>query len=222
MSQSDTVLVVGNDGMRGRLIPGAAPASVGGEPQALVQLDNGGQVVVPASSLRQQPDGSYYLPLGLAELERQSQYQASSNAVRNDGQPLVVPVMAEELNVQRRQVNTGGVRVRKVVREHEEIVDQPMLREEVNVERVPVNQMVAGGPPQVRYEGDTMVIPILEEVLVVEKRLVVKEEIRITRRQTTASQPQHITLMSEEAIVERMDAPQAPLPPNANNSGQQQ
>jgi len=214
MSQSETVLVAGSDGWRGRLIPGAAPVSPGGEPQALVQLESGEQVVIPFHLLRQQNDGTYFLPLGRAELEQQNQVQMQGQ----NNAPLVIPVIAEELNVQRRQVNTGGVRVRKVVREHEEIVDQPVLHEEVDVERVPVNQMVAGGPPPIRYEGDTMVIPILEEVLVIEKRLVVKEEVRITRRQTTTSQPQHITLMNEEAIVERIDPARAGQPPITDNN----
>jgi hypothetical protein len=57
----------------------------------------------------------------------------------------------------------------------------------------------------VRYEGDTMVIPIFEEVLVVEKRLVLKEEIRVTRRRTSFRSPQRVTLRREVPTVERIE-----------------
>jgi len=54
---------------------------------------------------------------------------------------------------------------------------------------------------ETRYEGDTMIIPILEEVLVVEKRLLLREEIRITRRQSVVRDPQEYILRREEATV---------------------
>ena len=49
-----------------------------------------------------------------------------------------------------------------------------------------------------------MIVPILEEVLVVEKRLMLKEELHIRRRQVEESQPQRIVLRTEEATVERV------------------
>ena len=78
---------------------------------------------------------------------------------------------------------TGGVRLVKKVTEHEETVDLPLLRADVQVERVPINRVVLEAPPS-RQEGDTLIVPILEEVLVTEKRLMLKEEVRITRTQT--------------------------------------
>ncbi|MCA1628121.1 MAG: YsnF/AvaK domain-containing protein, partial [Acidobacteria bacterium] len=62
-----------------------------------------------------------------------------------------------------------------VVREREEIVDELLLKEAVEVERVIINREV-DAPVPVRYEGETMIVPVLEEMLVVEKRLVLKEE----------------------------------------------
>jgi uncharacterized protein (TIGR02271 family) len=84
------------------------------------------------------------------------------------------------------------------------MVDEPLLREEVTVERAAINQIV-NEPVPVRYEGDTMIVPVLEEILVVEKRLVLKEEIRITRQRVEQREPQRVTLRSEEVIVERVD-----------------
>jgi uncharacterized protein (TIGR02271 family) len=116
----------------------------------------------------------------------------------------VVPVLEEELDVRRRRVETGGgVRVEKTVDEYEACVDEPLTKEEVEVERVALGLAVEG-PVAVRYEGDTMIVPILEEVLVVEKRLVLKEEIRITRRRRELHAPQRVTLRREHATVERI------------------
>ena len=124
------------------------------------------------------------------------------NAAREDD-TVVIPIVEEKLTVDKRTVTTGGVRVVKRVTEREEVVDEALLRESVTVERVPINQIVAEAPPS-RQEGDTLIVPVLEEVLVTEKRLLLKEEIRITRAQTTVHEPQTVTLRSEEAILEEI------------------
>jgi uncharacterized protein (TIGR02271 family) len=69
---------------------------------------------------------------------------------------------------------------------------------------VPINRVV-DGPISVRSEEDTLVIPLLEEVLVVEKRLLLKEEVRITKRRVETHMPQRVTLRREEAVVERVN-----------------
>jgi uncharacterized protein (TIGR02271 family) len=118
----------------------------------------------------------------------------------------VIPVMQEELDVRTRRVETdSGVRVSKAIEEREEVVDEALAREEVEVERVPMNVPVEAATG-VRYEGDTMVIPIFEEVVVVEKRLMLKEEIRVTRRRSSFRSPQRVTLRREVPTVERIEA----------------
>jgi stress response protein YsnF len=59
--------------------------------------------------------------------------------------------------------------------------------------------------PQTRYEGETLVVPVLEEVLVTEKRLVLVEEIRITRVRDTHRQPQTVTLRKDHIEIERLE-----------------
>ena len=119
---------------------------------------------------------------------------------------LVVPLIAERMTVEKRLVETGGVRITKRVQEQQETFDEPLLQEQVDVQHVPVNRVV-DGPVAVRHEGDTLVIPLLEEVLVVEKRLMLKEEVRITRRQIQTRDPRTVTLRREEAVVERFTRP---------------
>ncbi|MBA2501450.1 MAG: YsnF/AvaK domain-containing protein [Pyrinomonadaceae bacterium] len=116
----------------------------------------------------------------------------------------VIPVIAEELHVGKRVVETGRVRIRKFVREHEETVDEPLMAEEVRVERVAVNRVI-DAPVDVRYEDGRMIIPLMEEVLVVEKRLMLKEELHVTRQQVERRNPQVVTLRSEEVEIERAD-----------------
>jgi uncharacterized protein (TIGR02271 family) len=165
----------------------------------LVRLDHGQEVLVPLNLLVPRGDGSYYLPLGRADLQE-------SRSALQTGETVVVPVMVEELDVQIRRVETGAVRLTKTVHEREELFDTPLWHEEIEVKHVAVNRVV-DSPPAVRHEGDTMIVPILEEVLVVEKRLVVKEEIHIAKRRLQTHTPQRVTLRREEASVERINTP---------------
>jgi stress response protein YsnF len=102
-------------------------------------------------------------------------------------------------------VERGGVRVHKIVREHDQEIAESLLHEEVDVRTVPVNRFV-DGPVDIRVEGDTTVIPILEEVLVVEKRLRLREELHIRKQRHESREPRHIRLRTEEAVVEPIEA----------------
>jgi uncharacterized protein (TIGR02271 family) len=166
--------------------------------RVLVRLEDGRRVVVPANLLVARDDGTYYLPLTLDELDTQS----ATGGDRSED-TLVRPVVAEELAVGKRQVDAGGVRVSTVVHEREEVVDEPLWADEIEVERVPVHRVIEK-PVEIRSEGETVIVPVLEEVLVVEKRLMLKEEIRVTRRRREKHEPQRVTLRSEEARIERI------------------
>jgi uncharacterized protein (TIGR02271 family) len=119
----------------------------------------------------------------------------------------IIPVWQEELHVGTRVVDTGnGVRIHKTVSEEERIVDPPLIHEQLSVEHVPIGEWVEPGmPPEVRYEGDTLIVPVLEEVLVIEKKLRLKEELRITRQRHETRAPHSVVLRSEKVSVERFD-----------------
>jgi uncharacterized protein (TIGR02271 family) len=165
----------------------------------LVQLESGQQIPVSAAALIRQPDGSYYVPLNLAELAA-----SRSGCHLGSDKALVVPVIAEELAVQKRVVETGKVRITKVIHEREVVVDEPLLGETVEVERVPIERLV-DGPIPMRYENNAVIVSIVEEVLVVEKRLMLKEELHIRKRRVETHQPQQVTLRREEARIERLN-----------------
>jgi uncharacterized protein (TIGR02271 family) len=117
----------------------------------------------------------------------------------------VIPIVEERAAILKRRTLTEGVRVRTVVREEEATVEEPVASEAVDVERVPLGNWVEA-PVPVRQEGDTTIITLIEEVVVVEKRLRATEEVRITKRQDIERSAQTITLRREEAVVERLSA----------------
>ena len=117
----------------------------------------------------------------------------------------IIPVVEEEAVVLKRKKLTEGVRVRTVVREIEEIVDEPLATEDVEVERVALGHWI-DAPAPVRQEGETTIVTLVEEVVVVEKRLRAIEEVRITKRKSIRRAPQKVTLRREEAVVERLTA----------------
>ena len=114
----------------------------------------------------------------------------------------VVPVVEETAVVHKERVATEAVRLRKRVREGEEVLDVPLRAEAIEVERVPVGRWL-DAPAEVRREGDTTVYPVVEEVLVVEKRLRLVEEVRVTRRQETRRVQERVALRREQVVVER-------------------
>jgi uncharacterized protein (TIGR02271 family) len=117
----------------------------------------------------------------------------------------VIPVIEEELVAGTREVKTGTVRISKEVEQVRKIVSAPAIRDAVEVNRIPVNRVV-DSIPQMREEGDLLVIPVVEEELVILKRLILKEEIHIRRKRTRERISKKVTLESERAVVERLDA----------------
>ena len=130
----------------------------------------------------------------------------NSKAEKRDGEnQIVVPLHAEEFSVARERVATGRVRVSASTRNREEQVEQTVTWEEVEIERRPVGETV-DRMPSLRHEGDTLVIPVVEEVLVVERRLVLKEEVRVRRVRKTRVHQQRVTLRQQEATIARFPA----------------
>lgn len=116
----------------------------------------------------------------------------------------VIPVVVEELDIGVRKIVTGAVRVHKTVLEHEEILDQPLVTEGAEVRRVVVNRPVSG-PLPTRTEGTTIIVPVVKEVLKVEKHWVLTEEIHITRVRSEERSEQTVTVRQEQATVQRVD-----------------
>lgn len=117
--------------------------------------------------------------------------------------PQVIPVVEERVKIEGQKKVTSTVKIHKHVQEQTEVVNPKLQSEEVEIERVAVNRIVEE-PVPIRYEGDTMIIPLLEEVVVVEKRLVLREEVHVRKVHKEVSAPQEVRLRKEEVEVERL------------------
>jgi len=116
-----------------------------------------------------------------------------------------VPVIEEEIEVGKRRVEGERVSVRTVPRERTEVVEQPLESMEVEIERITIDRQIDTAP-DIRNDGDTTIIPVVEERLVVEKRLFLREEIHVHRRRVVTQFRQNVTLRSQDVVVERRDA----------------
>lgn len=114
----------------------------------------------------------------------------------------VIPAIEETVEVGKRTTTTGALRVARKSRQHQVHVNEPLEQEEVDVERVPVNRIVTTAPP-VRQEGDTTIIPVLEEQVIVEKRLLLREELHVTKRRKQSRFVADIPAHYDEVVVER-------------------
>lgn len=116
----------------------------------------------------------------------------------------VVPVVEETLAVGKRVTEQGGVRIVKSVTTEEATIEEPTIREAVSVERVAVDRLLeAGAPlPESRREGDTLIIPIFEEVVIAEKRVRITEELHVLVTRTETVTPQTTTIRRESVRIE--------------------
>jgi uncharacterized protein (TIGR02271 family) len=113
-----------------------------------------------------------------------------------------IELAEETLSVSKRRVETGRVHIHIRTESEEVQARASLFEQDVDIRRVPIGRDVTE-IPAVRQVGDVTIYPVLEEVLVVEKRLVLKEEVHIRRvaGQTEVSQP--VTLRRQRADVER-------------------
>jgi len=122
---------------------------------------------------------------------------------------MVIPVHEEVLEPRISEVETGVVRVHTRVETIPVDANVDTAKDDVSIERVRVDRPVATAP-EPWQDGDTYVIPVLEEIVVTEKRLIVREEIRITRRRVTEAVPIHDTVRREVVEIEQIPSEKKP------------
>jgi len=132
-------------------------------------------------------------------------FSETNNNQYNDSLPkeqsLVIPVIEETLSVDKQVVVTGKVRIEKQVEEINEPVNIDLQHDEYTIRRIAINKYVDEEVPQVRQEGDTMIIPVLKEVVV--KRILLVEEVHIIKEVVTGSEQLNIPLRKETVRVTR-------------------
>lgn len=138
--------------------------------------------------------------------------QPTDSQQPEDLAPLVLPVIEEVVRLDKQTVETGRVVLHKTVHVEAQTVEVPLREEQVQVQRVAVNRYVDEAPP-VRHEGDTMIVPVVREELVITKRLLLVEELHVHTQVLTTQTPQIVELRREEITYERIATPNGPPTP---------
>ena len=186
--------------------------------QNTVVLDDGRELVVPSDALQIQNDGTFRLiddrlyddserggsarrdeEIVDPAVARQFEAPPAPEMDRGDVRASDAQAPTEIPHVDGRSEPEGQTaRMNGAAREVQ--IDERLFADEVAVERVPVNRIV-DEMPETRQDGDVLVVPVVEEVLTIQKRLLLKEEVRIQRRRNEVQQPRRIVLTGDETRV---------------------
>ncbi|GAB20098.1 hypothetical protein GOEFS_105_01090 [Gordonia effusa NBRC 100432] len=118
---------------------------------------------------------------------------------------LVLGLHEEFLTTQKKEIVTGIAQVRKTIESESADLEFDVERERAEVTRVGVEGREVTSAPEPYWEGDTYVVPVVEEELVVTKRLVVREEVRIRRVRGTDTVSVPVTVRRERVEVAEID-----------------
>src|SRR5215204_777029 len=158
--------------------------------------------------------GSYYseagtvglvMAMGATETGKFREHAANDEGVHQsrgddlaDEDELRVQRSEEELAAGTRERQAGQLKVRKRVRTDREQIEVPTRHEEVSVERVPVE----GDASEAEIGDEEVVVPVTEEEVVVGKRPVVKEEVRVRKDVVEGTETVEEDVRREEIEVE--------------------
>ncbi len=106
---------------------------------------------------------------------------------------LVIPLVEEEININKQQVLTGKLFVDRKTEVKSIPINEKLISRKANVEHVAINKYV-DVIPQSRDEAGVTVIPVYEEHIEIIKKIYLKEEIRIS------SQEEIVNYESEESL----------------------
>jgi len=90
---------------------------------------------------------------------------------------------------------------------------ETLARQQVKVDRIPIGKLIKA-VPKIRKEGDAIIIPIVEEIPVVEHRLVLIEEVWVRRVRKKENHRERVMLRCHEAVITR-DPVEPPVAPEA-------
>lgn len=117
---------------------------------------------------------------------------------------LRIPLVEEDARIAINRMRTEQVRIETRTELRDDWVKAELRHSDVEITTVPVNKQISQ-PPDIRVEGDTTIIPILEERLVIEKRLFLKEELHVTRRSVVETVNEPVQLREQHVSVQRIE-----------------
>src|SRR5258705_10864414 len=114
---------------------------------------------------------------------------------------LRIPLHVEEVSVSRREVEKANVQIALITGTREQLVDKELTHVRVEIERVPIGRTIEV-VPSISQEGDTTIIPVVEEIVVVERRFVLKGQDRIRRVRPKEQHPGTVVLRHQKGLTE--------------------
>jgi stress response protein YsnF len=154
----------------------------------------------------------------LLNAKRGTEMSTDPESIRSD-EPSAIPSVEKEqrlplaedvLHLGKQEVSTGKVRVNTVVDTEEKFVRETLEQHSVEVTRIPKNEVV-DVVPTVRTENGVVIVPVFEEVVVVETKLVLREEVHIRTNVSQDTVEFHVPLRKQRAVVERLDRDGRPI-----------
>jgi len=115
---------------------------------------------------------------------------------------LHIPLNAEEVSVSRREIKKANVHITLVTATREQLIDEELPDLRVEIERVRIDRTVEVMPP-IPQEGDITIVPVVEELVGVERRLVLNEEVRVRNVSTKEQHRETVVLRQQEVVVTR-------------------
>ncbi|MDB4986758.1 MAG: uncharacterized protein JWN04_1936 [Myxococcaceae bacterium] len=210
------ISVVKRDGASVGILEEASSAAL------TVRLEDGQRALVSRADLEPLADGTVLLRTPVEQLslleQEASASVVSAATVPIDGSPsrssmgpapdgselITIPRVEEQLEVEKITRESARVHVHVKATEREQAVSVALTDQHAEISRVQIGRMV-DAPPPVREDGDTVIIPVLEEVLVIQKRLLLREEIHVVRRPETRTEEHVVSLRSEHVDVTRSE-----------------
>ncbi len=176
-----------------------------------VRLESGQQVRLAPDLVEREADGRLVARVSFADVAT-----GAAQAASPSGETFLE--IQERLNVSRllKEVDRATISVRTGTTE--ESVTEPAWRETVNVHREAVDQVVTE-VEDIRHDGNVTIVPMYEEVVVVERRLMLRERLHITISREETRIPHTVVLRHQYVEVERQPVRDIPPSPNARSAG---
>ena len=115
-----------------------------------------------------------------------------------------VPIVEEQLNVEKREGQIGEVGIRREVTEEQQTIPVDLRREEVHVEQRDVaNRTLTAAEADAAFEKGTIRVPVRGEEAVVTKETVVTGEVVVTKEQTTERQQVTDTVRKQRVDIDK-------------------
>nr|WP_024966726.1 YsnF/AvaK domain-containing protein [Pantoea sp. IMH] len=114
----------------------------------------------------------------------------------------IMPLAEEEVTLSKQREVDSRLRLERTTHSVDKLLEAELTRDEVHIEHVAKNQLLTSDDsPQVRQEGEVLIIPVIEEQVEIIRRKVLKEEIHIHKRTKTELFRESVTLRNQEVTI---------------------